>query len=154
MHFISNEYDECIKIYQEVISYDEKKILKELYFTIEDLLLTDIYGVLFYYEDGNAYYAHRLLTQLKRKYATILKSKAYARERSFIKILHKTLTIPSYITSKAFVSDTNKFVVLKSFMPADWEYISLNVWLISKCTRRKYYDCFLEEVKPSQEYTY
>jgi hypothetical protein len=149
MHFMHSEYAECIKLYREFIQFDEKKLLGELYFNLEHLLLTDIYSALFYYEDGDTDYALHVLTQLKRKYATVLKSESSARELFFIKILQKILTVPAYIRSKQFKTDAEKFISLKQFMPADWEYISLNVWLTAKSTRKDYYSCFLEEVKPS-----
>lgn len=148
MHFMHSEYGECIKLYREFIQFDEKKLLGELYFNLEHLLLTDIYSALFYYEDGDGYSALHVLTHLKRKYATVLRSESSARELMFIRIFQKILTTPSYIRSKQFKSEAEKFISLKQFMPADWEYISLNVWLTAKIKRQDYYSCFLEEVKP------
>lgn len=150
LHFKYGEYDHCIRLYQEMMAYDERKILDERGFRLEIVLNTKLYGVLFYYEDGDSYYAEYLIQQIKRRYAGLLKSPEGKRERMFLKIMEKVLNKPGYLKSQAFVTDSKAFIALKAYVPGDWEYISLNAWLASKSGRTKsYYDCYLELVKPN-----
>jgi hypothetical protein len=146
LHFKHEEYAKCIAIFNIVIQKYEKKILKEEGLGIEMLFYTEIYGVLFYYEQNDLQYAEYLLKRLKRKYAATIKDPESKREKFFIRMLEKMINEVSYTGGKKFISDYNKFVKMKEYTPVDKEYISLNAWLTSKFLKKKYYPCFLELV--------
>lgn len=147
MHFKSKEYKQCIELYNEIMSMGEKKILTERGYRIDLILLTNIYGAIFYYENDDPDHAYYLIGNLKRKYNVLLKSGDSARELTFLKIFEKMVNDPSYLGSKAFLKECKYFISLKVFDPGDNEYISLNAWLTSKITNKSYYECFLELVE-------
>jgi hypothetical protein len=147
IHFIEKEYRECIKLYEEMMMFDEKKFLNELYFRLEYLLMIDITAVILHMEDGDNYYALYLLNQLKRKYAKVLRTKGSAREFAFIKFLQKILKDPSYTKSKEFPPDAEEFIEITPYIPGDWELISYNAWVASKVNHKNYYECLCEEIK-------
>lgn len=147
MHFKSNEYQQCILLYNEIQTMGEKKILTERGFRLDLILLTDIYAAIFYYEIEDFDHAFYLISKLKRKYNTLLKTEDSQREISFIKILEKMVNDASYRKSKMFNKEVDKFIAMRAFDPGDNEYISLNAWLESKKTGRSYYACFLDLVK-------
>lgn len=146
MHFSSDDYKICIRLYQEIMGLNEKKILNERGFRLELILYTEIYGAIFYYENDDTDYAYHLVTKIKKKYATVLSRQGSKREKLFIRILEKILNTSSYLDSNSFISDCKEFLQLKEFIPGDYEYISLNAWLLSKWKAKKYYDCFLQLV--------
>lgn len=146
LHFKQEEYTKCIAIFNIVIQKYEKKILKEEGLGLEMLFYTEIYGVLFYYEQNDLEYAYHLLKRLKRKYAATIKAPESKREQFFIRMLEKMINEVSYTDGKKFISDYTKFVKMKEYTPVDKEYISLNAWLTSKIEGKKYYSCFLDLV--------
>lgn len=146
VYFPSKEYASCIKTFHEIMSQNEKKILNERGFRLELILYTEIYGVIFYYENDDPDHAHYMLTKIKKKYAEVLKRQGSKREKLFMRILEKIINDPSYLRSNQFISDHKEFIQLKQFIPGDYEYISFNAWLTSKATQRTYYECFLEIV--------
>jgi hypothetical protein len=146
VYFPAQDYSACIKTYQEIMSQNEKKILNERGFRLELMLYTEIYGVIFYYEQDDPDYAYYMLAKIKKKYAEVLKRQGSRREKLFLRILEKIINDPSYLKSNAFASEHREFILLKQFIPGDYEYISLNAWLTSKATNRTYYQCFLEIV--------
>lgn len=147
VHFSFGEYDACIRLYNEIKKISDRKILSEPGFRVELILYTEIYSILFHYEDGDAEYALYLLQKLKRKHATLLKRSDSRREKLFIKILENLLDKTNYIKSNKFASDAEQFINMKEFIAGDFEYISMNAWLNSKLTGKKYYSCFLDLVR-------
>jgi hypothetical protein len=146
MHFSSNEYKICIRLYHEIMELNEKKILNERGFRLELILYTEIYGAIFHYENDDVDFAYYLVAKIKKKYSTVLNRQEAKREKQFVTIFEKMLNDSSYMDSTRFVLDCNVFNELKDFVPGDYEYISLNAWLLSKVKGRKYYECFLELV--------
>jgi hypothetical protein len=109
------------------------------------MLLTEIYGIILYYENDDIEYAWYLLNKIKRKYNLLLKQEA-KREQFFIRLLGKMINDASYLKSKRFISDHQQFVQMKDYEAGNKEYISLNAWLTSRLTGKSYYECFLEIV--------
>lgn len=147
MYFKCREYSSCIRIFNEIMSQNEKKILNERGFRLELMLYTELYGAIYYYENEDADHAHYMLGKIKKKYAKALQSDETKRESLLIRIMEKMINTPGYLKSKAFASDYKAFVRLKEFVPGDYEYISLNAWLTSKFTGKTYYECFLDLVQ-------
>ncbi len=145
--FACGRYDECIKIYNEIKTLNEKKILNEPGFRLEFILLTDINCILYHYEENDTEYALYLLEKIKRKYNVLLKTQDSKRERFFLTIVEKMIIRPTYIKTASFLADTRQFIKMKEFIPGDFEYISMGAWLNSKTTNTSYYDCFLEMVR-------
>lgn len=143
VHFSCNEYEKCIKLYNEIQTLHHRKILEEPGFRIELIFFTDIYGIIFHYEDGAHEYALYLLNKVKRKYAVLLRHPDSKREKLFLNILEKMLTSRSYPGSKKIMSDCEECVRIKRFTPGDFEYISMGAWLYAKITGMSYYNCFL-----------
>lgn len=146
-YFSGKEYKNCIKVYNEIMSQNEKSILNERGFRLELMLYTELYGAIFAYENKDGEHAYYILTRIKRKYAAVLKRQGSKRESLFVRILEKMLTDTKYIKSNAFISDHNEFVHMKQFIPGDYEYISFNAWLSSKLEGKSYYECFLDIVR-------
>lgn len=146
MHFAGNEYKKCIRMYQEIMSFNENRILSEPGFRLELMIFTDIYGAICYYENDDAEYATLILKKIRRKYAEALQQQQSERESMFIRMMEKIFNNPSYITSKRFKADYEKFRSLQEFIPGDNEYISMTAWLESKLTGESYYTCFLRIV--------
>jgi hypothetical protein len=146
VHFSFKEYAECIKLYNQIKTLSDRQILGEPGFRIELILFSDIYGVLFHYEDGDADYALYLLNKLKRKHAVLLGRSDSKREKLFLKIIEQMLSKPSYLKTEKFMAEAQRFISMKEFVAGDFEYISMNAWLRSKMTGRDYYSCFLEMV--------
>lgn len=146
MHFACREYKTCIRLFQEIISQNEKKILNERGFRLELMLYTELYGAIFYYEHDDADHAYYMLGKIKKKYAEALNSKGAQREKVFIRIMEKMINDASYTRKQEFAAAHKEFVALKEFVPGDYEYISLNAWLTSKLKGQTYYEAFLEIV--------
>lgn len=146
MHFACEEYKTCVRLYHEIMAQNERKILNERGFRLELMLYTEIYGVIFYFENDDADHAFYLLGKLKKKYAEVLKRQGSKREKLFVKILEQLVNDSSYLKSTTFVADHKEFIQLKDFVPGDYEYISLNAWLTGKLSGKSYYQCFLELV--------
>ncbi len=147
MYFKYADYKNCIKLFHEMMTLNEKKILNERGFRLELILYTEIYGAIFYLENDDPEHARFLLGKIKKKYATVLKSMESERENRLIKIIEKMIRDGNYVKSKEFASEYKGFVKMKEFVPADYEYISLNAWLTAKYTGKTYYECFLDLVQ-------
>jgi hypothetical protein len=147
VHFSAGEYDKCIRLYNEIKIIRDSQILNEPGFRVELILFSDIYSIIFHYEDGEDEYALYLLNKTKRKHHHLLIQQDSKREMSFITILEKILTKPGYLLSERFQADAKKLIAMKEFIAGDFEYISMNAWLLSKLNSKPYYDCFLELVK-------
>jgi hypothetical protein len=146
VHFPRGEYDICIRLYNEIKTLNDMDILNEPGFRLELVLFSDIYGILFHYEDGDIEYALYLLNKFKRKHSDTLERPDSRREKLFLKILELLFTRPSYIRSDKFLSDAERVIKLKDFIAGDFEYISMNAWLKAKMSNQSYYNCFLELV--------
>ena len=147
MYFKCRDYTSCIKIFNEIMNQNEKKILNERGFRLELMLYTEIYGAIFHYENEDADHAYYLLGKIRKKYAGALRSGETERESMLIRIMEKMINNAGYLKSKKFAAEYKEFISLKEFVPGDYEYISLNAWLSSKYSGRPYYDCFLELVQ-------
>jgi hypothetical protein len=145
VNFKQHNLIECIKIFSDLTRLNEEKISNEIEIGLEMILMTEIYGVIIYYENDDIDYAWYLLNKIKRKYNQQFKQDA-KREQLFIKILGKIINDASYPKSKQFMSDYKQFSQLKEYVAGNKEYISLNAWLNARLTGRKYYDCFLDLV--------
>jgi hypothetical protein len=147
VHFPRGEYDICIRLYNEIKTLNDREILNEPGFRLELVLFTDIYGILFHYEDGDIEYALYLLNKFKRKHSQTLELPDSRREKLFISVVELMLTKPSYVRSEKFHTDAERFIKLKDFIAGDFEYISMNAWLQAKMSNKTYYNCFLELVQ-------
>jgi hypothetical protein len=147
-YFITQEYDACISIYSDLMQQYGKQVLKADGLGLEMLFFTEIYGAMMYYEKGDEEYALYLLNKIKRKYSgSVITKNNLDREKSFVQILEKIIKNKSYVQTKKFQADCERFITIKEYIPGDKEYISLNAWLQSKLTKRSYYECFLMSVK-------
>jgi hypothetical protein len=146
VHFSSNEFKTCLRLYNEIMSQNEKKILNERGFRLELILYTEIYGAMFYYENKDLDYANYLVSRIKKKYASVLNQQGSKREKLFIKIFEKMVNEPGYVKSSRFAAESKEFITLKEFIPGDYEYISFNAWILSKANKTGYYESFLELV--------
>jgi hypothetical protein len=146
MHFSCGEYKTCLKLYNEIMSRNEKKILNERGFRLELILYTEIYGAIFYYENKDADYANYLIARIKKKYTGVLNQQGSKREKLFIKIFEKIVNDPGYVKSNIFALESKEFIELKEFIPGDYEYVSFNAWIMAKANKINYYECFLKLV--------
>ena len=146
-HFANNNFAECIRLYNEIKSLSEKRILNEPGFRLELILFSDIYSILFHYEENDVDYALYLLDKFKRKYTTVLKRHDSAREKLFVRILEQLLSNQRYLKSEKFKNEVWQFVEMREFIAGDFEYISMSAWLNSKLTKQPYYRSFLDIVR-------
>lgn len=146
LHFKYNNYEKCISLYNEIVQYNEKKILAEPGLRLEVMLFTDIYACMFYYETKDYEHTLYLINKIKRKYADALPKSAINREFEFIKLLEKMANNHELEKSNKFVTMVNNFVNLKDYTPGDNEYISFNAWLLSKINCTSYYESFIKIV--------
>jgi hypothetical protein len=143
LHFKSDDFKRCVRIYARFIQNYNKTTLKEEGLGLEMLLFTQIYGALFYYENHDEEHAIYMLDKVKRKYARLGRTRPLKREIEFIRIAKKLMRDPAIARSAKFHAEVEAFMKLKKYIPGDKEYISLNAWLWSKCTGKSYYTCFL-----------
>lgn len=146
VHFSLGDFEMCIKLNNELKILPEKKILAEPGFRLELLLFSDIYAIIFHFEEEEYEYASYILEKIKRKYSTILKLPESAREKLLLTIMEKILNKPGYLKTEAFYRNAEQVIAMRKFVPGDFEYISFNAWLISKMTGQSYYDSFLRLV--------
>jgi hypothetical protein len=147
VHFCYGEYGECIKLYNEIKRLNEKKILAEPGFRLELVLFSDLYAIIFHYEERDEEFATYLLDKFKRKYASILSGNDLQREKRFIDLLEKILKKSTVVKQETYVSKVRQFISMRTYIPGDFEYISMNAWLQSKISGSRYYDCLLEIVE-------
>lgn len=143
LYFNYNDYDNCIRLYNEIIQFGEKKILAEPGFRLDLMLYTDLYAIIFYYETDDKEYALHLLNKVKRKYSDVINDAKAQHENLFLAILEKLIKKPDYLKGARFKNDCIKCIRMKDFIAGDNEYISINAWLTSKLKREDYYTSFL-----------
>ena len=146
VHFCCREYAACIKLYNEIRSLNEKEILAEPGFRLELILFSDIYAIIFHYEEKEEEFALYLLEKFKRKYKTFLSQPDLKREKIFIELLEGILKNRQYLSTEANKIKTRKYIALRTYIPGDFEYISMNAWLQSKLSGKSYYESFLQLV--------
>jgi hypothetical protein len=146
VHFADKEYTVCTRLYHEIMNQDKKRILSEPGFRLDLIIYTEIYGAIFYYEQDDADYAWHLLSGIKRKYAETLGTAESKRELIFIKLMERMMSDPSWKQDRSFLTECRNMIKMKTFVPGDNEYISLNAWLMAKMSGQDYYTCFLELV--------
>ena len=89
-------------------------------------------------------FALYLLEKFKRKYKAFLSQADFKREKIFIELLDGILKNRQYLSAEANQIKAGKYIALRTYIPGDFEYISMNAWLQSKLSGQSYYESFLQ----------
>jgi len=134
-YFSKNEFDKAldqIKVFFYTDVYKKLNPQLKLFIFIVDIIV--------YFERGDEEYVLFRIREVKRSLRNILSKDTYNREKEFLYLLGKLITVTSPTKNKSLVDRMQKFISESpEFEPGAKEYIDYKVFLEAKLNNESYY---------------